>query len=82
MNKRLPISTLAWVRAKCASGEAEAIRLEAAVSRREMADAANVDSTTIWRWEKGVRRPRGEGAVRYASCLRSLARITAREDAA
>jgi DNA-binding transcriptional regulator YiaG len=35
-----------------------------------------VTVNTVWRWENGVRAPRGETAVRYARVLTALEKAT------
>jgi DNA-binding transcriptional regulator YiaG len=55
------------------TGVARAIRQEAHVSLREVAQAVEgVDRTTILRWETGQRAPRGEAAIRYLRVLEEL----------
>ncbi|MFJ6235081.1 helix-turn-helix domain-containing protein [Streptomyces griseus] len=60
------------VRATVASGEARRLRVAAHLSISEMAKGCNVDQSTVWRWEKGLRTPRGSGALRYGALLDSL----------
>ena len=54
------------------SGAARSIRLAAGLSLREVASAAGVSVSTLWRWENQERRPRGEAAVRYSEILDEL----------
>ena len=55
------------------SGAAKALRLGAGVSLRAVAADARVAPSTVSRWERGLRSPRGQGAHRY---LRTLDRLT------
>jgi transcriptional regulator with XRE-family HTH domain len=64
---------LIQVRRLATSGEAKAIREEAGLSIREVADAIDVSPSGLFRWENGKRTPRGEAAVRYAKFLERLA---------
>jgi DNA-binding transcriptional regulator YiaG len=64
---------LAEAREKAASGEAETLRLGAGFSQVETAQVLGVDSTTVSRWERQLRRPRGMAGVRYGRFLRRLA---------
>ena len=57
-----------------ATGAARAIRETSGLSLSELAEAAGVHKSTIFRWETGVRRPRGAAAERY---LRALEELTA-----
>lgn len=62
------------VRRLAEQGVARALRLEAGLSLAEMAAAVGgVDRTTIHKWERCVRRPRGPAALRYLSVLEELA---------
>lgn len=63
---------LAEVRAAVTSGEAERLRTAAQLSIGEVARACGVDQSTVWRWERGVRKPRGEGALLYGQLIDSL----------
>lgn len=60
------------VRSALASGEAERLRVAAQLSIGEVAQACGVDQSTVWRWERGVRRPRGDAALAYGALLESL----------
>jgi DNA-binding transcriptional regulator YiaG len=63
---------LAEVRAAVTSGEAERLRTAAQLSIGEVARACGVDQSTVWRWERGTRRPRGEAALLYGQLIDSL----------
>lgn len=63
---------LAEVRAAAASGEAARLRLEAQLSLGEVARACGVDQSTVWRWENGERRPRGNAALLYGQIIDTL----------
>lgn len=64
------ILRLARVRAAVSSGEARRLREAARLSIGEVASACGVDQSTIWRWERGTRSPRGSDKVlRYGELL-------------
>lgn len=63
---------LADVRAAVTSGEAERLRTAAQLSIGEVARACGVDQSTVWRWERGTRKPRGEAALAYGELIESL----------
>jgi DNA-binding transcriptional regulator YiaG len=54
------------------TGVARAIREDAELSLAEMAAPVQVHRTTILRWERGERRPRGAAAIRYLRVLEEL----------
>ena len=66
---------LAWVRGLCTSGQAQQIRESAGVSRREVARDADIAEPTVYRWEHGLRTPKGDAALRYAKVMRRLERL-------
>jgi DNA-binding transcriptional regulator YiaG len=51
---------------------ARAMREEARISRRRLAKELGTHEVTIWRWEAGVSRPRGQMLVDYARILAAL----------
>lgn len=53
-------------------GLAREIRRAADVSQRRMAAELGVHWTTVARWERGERRPRGDMGVAYARLLTEL----------
>jgi DNA-binding transcriptional regulator YiaG len=63
---------LSFARRLAASGEAKAIRLRAALSLRDIGDAAGTTPSAVWRWERGERRPQGPAGVAYGRLLRDL----------
>ncbi len=63
------LERLATVRRLVATGEARRRRVAASLSLGEVAGACGVDSSTVSRWETGVRRPRGTAALRYGHVL-------------
>lgn len=65
---------LARLRTLITSGEAKRIREAADVSIGEAARASGLSESTVWRWEQGHRRPRGESALAYADLLETLRR--------
>ncbi|MFI2367262.1 helix-turn-helix domain-containing protein [Streptomyces sp. NPDC018833] len=74
------ILRLAQVRAAVANGEAKRLREAAQLSIGEVAEACGVDQSTVWRWERGTRKPHGEKALRYGDLINSL-RLQMREAA-
>ena len=64
---------LANVRAATHAGAARSLRLAAGLSLREVAANVGVGVSTVYRWENGERRPRGEAAIRYGELLEVLA---------
>jgi transcriptional regulator with XRE-family HTH domain len=75
-----PILRLMGIRAAVASGEAKRLREAAGLSIGEVARACGVDQSTVWRWERGSRKPRGARALRYAELIDSL-RLSAERSA-
>lgn len=65
-------SGLARVREAIRNGEARRVRVAARLSCSEVAKACGVDQSTVWRWEKGIREPRGDEAIAYLALLDSL----------
>lgn len=72
-----PILRLAGVRAAASSGEARRLREIAQLSIGEVAKACGVDQSTVWRWERGTRKPRGEAALAYGELIESLRKTAA-----
>lgn len=74
----LPMTTttdpqrLAEVRRLCRTGLAKHLRLVNELSLAEVAAPIGVSPSSVWRWERGERTPRGEDAVRYLDVLESL----------
>jgi len=65
---------LAEVRALAKSGRAREIRVDSALSLADVAGAIGVTAPTVQRWEKGLRKPFGQAALRYGALLDVLAR--------
>ena len=74
MNLR-DLERVAELRRLIVSGEAKALRLSAGISSSEVAGPCDVDASTVWRWEEGIRIPRGSTALRYAQVLAMLERV-------
>lgn len=70
----VPLDRLAKARELAASGEARTVRLRSKTSLIEIAEVCGVDTGTVWKWEMGKRRPRGEAAIRYVGVLEMLAK--------
>jgi DNA-binding transcriptional regulator YiaG len=67
-------AALRQIREVAANGYARTVRLHAGLSLREVADAIDVDPSTVHRWEHGDRRPRGPAALRYGKLIDRLVR--------
>jgi DNA-binding transcriptional regulator YiaG len=59
-------------RARSASRLPAAIRDSAGVTQRELAAVLGVSVMTLNRWERGLVKPRGVNAARYAELLEQL----------
>ncbi|MFI6469007.1 helix-turn-helix domain-containing protein [Streptomyces sp. NPDC050516] len=70
---RTDVLRLVRVRTEASSGAARLARIKARLSLSEIAELCGVDPSTIWRWERGKRVPRGEPALRYGQVLDDLA---------
>lgn len=57
-------------------GAAQALRVENHLSLGDIARELGTSPTTVWRWERGERVPRGDLAVGYAWILAGLANLT------
>ncbi|MGZ5212351.1 MAG: helix-turn-helix domain-containing protein [Actinomycetota bacterium] len=68
------IEELRWARRLAESGSARVLRQGAGLSLMEVAREIDVTPSAISRWERGLRRPHGEPALRWAALLRGLAR--------
>jgi transcriptional regulator with XRE-family HTH domain len=64
---------LARVRRLAKSGDAQALRLAAGLSLREVAEGVGISHSNLWRWEAGQRAPRGAAAIAWAALLDDLA---------
>jgi len=53
-------------------GKARDLRIDAGLSCVEVARALGVHKVTLYHWERGSHRPRGEAAVKYAAFLLDL----------
>jgi DNA-binding transcriptional regulator YiaG len=67
------LEALATARAWAASGVARELRVGRRLTLREFAAAIGCAPSTVLRWERGERRPRGACAIRYGALLRRLA---------
>jgi DNA-binding transcriptional regulator YiaG len=66
------VASLARVRALCSSGAARSIRVAAGMSLGELGRGLGVSPSTVLRWERGDRRPRGDAGLRYGALLDQL----------
>lgn len=64
---------LVELRRQMIDGSAKRLRQMSDLGLTEIGRAADVDASTIWRWENGKQRPTGIAALRYARVLRLLA---------
>jgi DNA-binding transcriptional regulator YiaG len=71
--KRSRTLQLARARALAKSGDALRIRQRAGLSIRDLAGELDVWPSTVNRWERGERVPRGEAALRWVALLLMLA---------
>jgi len=67
-------TALVRIRRLASTGAARAIRQDAGLSLGEMAQDVGVHRSTLFRWEAGLRRPRGPAAERYLALLEDLIR--------
>jgi len=58
----------------------EPLRRGAGLSLRDVARDIGVSTQTIFRWERGERRPNGDHAVAYLAILRGLENLLDAED--
>lgn len=65
---------LSRLRALTQSGEARVIREHARLALSDIAQSINADPSSVGRWERGERLPRGEVALKYARLLERLAK--------
>jgi DNA-binding transcriptional regulator YiaG len=72
VNKIRELERLAKVRQLITTGEARELRIAGGLSLSEAGAPVPVDGSTVWRWENGVRMPRGENALRYLRVLEML----------
>src|SRR4051794_27368464 len=70
------VERLAQARALVAAGEARRIRQAADLSLAEVSRAVGVDLSTVGRWERRERVPRGAAALKYAELLPRLQKLT------
>ncbi len=68
------LTRLARVRSLARSGAARAARLAAGLSLVEVAEVVGVQPATVSRWERGVRSPHGDAALRYADFIEEVLR--------
>ncbi len=66
------IVLLTKAREAAANGGARRRRIKARLSQAEVAEDVGVTRTAVSLWERGLRRPRGQAALRYARLLATL----------
>jgi transcriptional regulator with XRE-family HTH domain len=64
---------LAYVRRLARTGAARAMREEASLSLREMAEAVGTTRASLSRWERHESIPRASAALRWVAVLEGLA---------
>jgi DNA-binding transcriptional regulator YiaG len=69
MRTTTQLETLVWLRRAIASGEARRLRIRSGVSQGAIAKTVGVTAASVSRWERGLRRPRGEVAELYVRAL-------------
>lgn len=70
------ILLLAAARRYASTGTGKSIRQANGLSMAEIAEAVGVAEPTIWRWEEGKSRPRGNAAaIRWADLLQQLSTV-------
>ena len=72
MNATVDLTRLSRLRALTSSGAARSVRLAGRLSLGEVASVVGCSPSTVFRWERGERRPRGEAALRYLEVLEEL----------
>jgi DNA-binding XRE family transcriptional regulator len=65
---------LSHLRVLTQSGEARTIREDARLALSDIAQSIGADPSSVGRWERGERLPRGEVALKYARLLERLAK--------
>ncbi len=68
---------LSRLRSLTRTGRAREIREAAGLSIGEVAASLGVSVPAVWRWERDLRTPRGEAALRYARLLEELRELQA-----
>ena len=76
MNELRAAERLASARDLVASGQARRIRHAADLSLAEVSRVVGVDLSTVGRWERRERVPRGAAALKYAELLQRLRKLT------
>jgi DNA-binding transcriptional regulator YiaG len=76
MNELHAAERLASARYLVASGQARRIRHAADLSLAEVSRVVGVDLSTVGRWERRERVPRGAAALKYAELLQRLRELT------
>jgi len=63
---------IARARQAARDGTAKALRIQAGLRQAEVGAVCGVSPQAITRWERGLRTPRGDAAIRYGRLLRRL----------
>ena len=75
MTKIPEVIQLAKARAMARNGEAQAIRERNHLTISEVAREIEVSPSSVMRWEKGERSPRGDSAIRFAELMHKLDKV-------
>jgi len=72
------ILKLAEIRKRCATGEAAQTRIEARLTRGDLAREIGISRSALRRWELGERLPTGDAAIRYLDTIEDLRCLTSK----
>jgi DNA-binding transcriptional regulator YiaG len=70
--RKIDAVKIAVARRLAKSGEGRRIRIHAGLSIGEVAEVCHVSHVSVGRWERGIRRPTGSAAIRYAELMTAL----------
>ena len=77
-NDRVVVRRLARAVAMSTSGEGRQLREQCGLALGPLASVVQTSVATLSRWERGLSRPSGPAAVRWAQILEDLERCVAR----
>ena len=79
MDKIKDAVEIARVRQMARTGRAKEIRTRAGLTIVDLAEALDVSTTTIFRWERALCSPRADAALRYGRLLTDLGKLAAED---